>query len=154
MTLALLGHGDPLSHDAVQVRVLLEQVDVEVELEGGGGTRRLQGVVCVDRGKEGVERGVKAMMVLQVRLRDQGRDRVHGGEDRQLLPVGVPHQNLVEEAEALQLRLKTRRAPRRAERGGVDACHVLAERVVERQYCVDRACHDGRSPSVASRSYV
>ena len=91
--LALVGHGDTLPDDAVQVRVFLVQVKVEMELEGGGGTRRLQRVAGGDRIVQGVERAIEASVVFLVRLGDQRRDLFKGGEDGQFLPVGVPHQN-------------------------------------------------------------
>ena len=140
--LALVGHGDALPDDAVQVRVLLVQVDVEMELEGGGGSGSRQGVARGHRIVQGIERRIKAAMVLLVRLGDQRRDRVKGGEDRDLLPVGVDHQYFVEEAEALQRRLEPRRAARGAERRGVDALHVLSECVVDGRYRIDRTRHD------------
>ena len=81
-------------------------------------------------------------MVLLVGLGDQRRDRFEGGEDGDLLPVGVHHQYFVEEAEALQRRLEPRRAARGAERRGVDALHVLSECVVDGPYRIDRTRHD------------
>jgi hypothetical protein len=97
----LVGRGDALPDDAVQVRVFLGQVKVEMELEGGAGARRLQGVAGGGRLVLGVESGVQAAVVFHVGLGDQERHVVNGGQDGQFLPVGVLHQHFVEEAEAL-----------------------------------------------------
>ena len=46
--LDLVGQGHTLAHEAVQVRIFLIQVYVEMELERGGGARRLECIMCGD----------------------------------------------------------------------------------------------------------
>ena len=150
--LALVGHGDALPDDAVQVCILLEQVHVEMELEGGGGSGSRQGVARGHRVVQGIERCIEAAMVLLVGLGDQRRDFLKGGEDGDLLPVGVHHQYFVEEAESLHRRREPRRAARGAERRGVDALHVLSECIVDGRYRIDRTRHD--HPPLSSRVEV
>ena len=101
---------------------------------------------------QGVERGIQAAVILQVRLGDQRRHLFDGGEDGQFLPVGVPHQHFVEESEALERRLEPRIATRGAQRCGVDAGHILAECVVDGRYRIDRTRHD--QPPLSSRAEV
>ena len=70
--------------------------------------RAVEGVAGGHRVVQGVEGFIEATMVLLVGLGDRRRDLLYGGENGDLLPVGVQHQHLVEEAEALQRRLVAR----------------------------------------------
>ena len=140
--LGLVGHRDPLFDQPIQVAVLLVQVNVEEVLEGLGGACRLQRVVHRDRLVQGVEGRVEGSVVPFVGFSDRGGDRFEGGEDSELLPVGVPLQHLIEESEALDRGRQARLAAGGVQRRRVDETHVLSERIVDRHYRIDWTNHD------------
>ena len=91
--------------------VFFVEVNVEVELEGLGGSGGLERVAHGHRLVQGVERGVEGSVVLHVGLGDARCNRLEGREDGQLLAVGVPLEDLVEEPEAFDRGLQARLAP-------------------------------------------
>src|SRR5581483_5137187 len=148
--LALIGHRDALSDDAVQMVVFLVQMDVEMELERRGGAGRLERITGRDGLAQRLEGGIQASVVPLVGLGDQRRDVLQRGEHGQLLSAGVPLEHFVEEPEALDRRLHPGLATSRAEGGGIDVGHVPSEGVVDRYDGIDRTRHDSLLGSLIS----
>ena len=121
-----------------------------MELEGGGGSGSRQSVALRHRTVQGIERCIKAAMVFLVRLSDQRRDFLKGGEDGDLFAVGMYRQYFIEEPVSLHCRLEPRRAARGAERRRVDALHVLSKCVVHGRYRIEWTRHD--DPPIWSRA--
>src|SRR5262245_49259441 len=106
---------------------------VEMELEGCGGTCRLQRIVRGDSTAQGLERVVEASVVHGIRLGHERRDLFEDREDTLFLTLSVVAQDFVEEPEALHCRFESRRTASRGRGGLVDSSHVRSERVVYRE---------------------
>jgi len=99
--LGLVGEGDALSHDAVEVCVFFAEVDIVVEAECRGGACGFERVAGRDGCVEGCQPGVETAMVALVGLGDGGGDGLDRGKDGEFLACGVPGQDLAKELKAL-----------------------------------------------------
>ena len=125
---ALVGLRYPFPEDPVEVGILLVQVHVEVEPEGGRGTGGLQAIPCGIRLVQGLEGFVQAPVVFLIGFGDQGSDTVDGREDGLLLSLRMPDKDLVEEPVPLDIRGNDRPPPGEAEGSGRDRRSLLCPR--------------------------
>src|SRR5271157_1128692 len=139
--LGLLGHWYPLSHDAVEVSIFLAKMKVEMELECGRSTRCLQRVIGRKCRVHSVKGGIQAAVIPLIGLSYQWRHGFNRWKDGQLLAVGMPDQDFVEESVTLNGRTKPRLAAGSVERGSIDYAHVVPEGIMNRHNCIQWFCH-------------
>lgn len=108
----LVRERDALSDNPVHVGIFFVEVHAEMELEGSPGSGGVNRVADRDGRAQGVEGSVQATMVLFLSFGHQGRHVFKGGEDCHFFAIGVPGQDFIEEAEALDRCFESPSLPR------------------------------------------